>query len=65
MTLTGSCSVMENALVGIHASVLNGAVVGDDCIVYEIGAGGVQRVSTHGIEERIRTQVRRLQGLRP
>jgi hypothetical protein len=47
-------------------------LVGDDCVVYEIGYSsgaeaqwGVHRISDHGIEERIRTQVRRLQGLLP
>jgi hypothetical protein len=44
-------------------------LVGDDLKVYSIGYGyggtaqfGVHRISTHGIEERIRTQVRSLQG---
>jgi hypothetical protein len=44
-------------------------LVGDDLKVYSIGYGyggsasyGVHRISTHGIEERIRTQVRYLQG---
>lgn len=47
-------------------------LVGDDLIVYTIGYTwgdtsqyGVHRISTHGIEERIRTQVRALQGLTP
>lgn len=48
-------------------------LVGDDLKVYSIGytgAGtdaqyGVHRISTHGIEERIRTQVRFLQGFPP
>lgn len=44
-------------------------LIGDDGIVYEIGQGGtdaawgVHRISNSGIEERIRTQMRRLQGL--
>lgn len=38
-------------------------LVGDDSIVYAVGAGGVERISDHGIEERIRTQLRREQGL--
>lgn len=45
-------------------------LVGDDGIVYTIGYNwgdtsqyGVHRTSTHGIEERIRTQMRILQGL--
>lgn len=47
-------------------------LVGDDGVVYEIGyqfgttaTWGVHRISTHGIEERIRTAIRRLQGLTP
>ena len=47
-------------------------LVGDDCVVYQIGIQyggtaqwGVHRISDHAIEERIRTQVRRLQGLIP
>lgn len=38
-------------------------LVGDDGIVYAVGGGGVRRISDHGIEERIRTQLRREQGL--
>lgn len=45
-------------------------IVGDDLVVYAIGyssgdtaAYGVNRISTHGIEERIRTQIRAEQGL--
>jgi hypothetical protein len=45
-------------------------LVGDDFKVYLVGEGGeggsgVQRISTNGIEERIRTQLRREQGLAP
>lgn len=48
-------------------------LVGDDLVVYEVGylpggqnaGGGVVRVSDHGIEERIRRQIRREQGLTP
>lgn len=45
-------------------------LVGNDGIVYEVGESfgttaqwGVNRISNHGIEERIRTQLRREQGL--
>lgn len=46
------------------------ALVGNDGVVYLIGEGaeggyGVQRISTNGIEERVRTQLRREQGLAP
>lgn len=45
-------------------------LVGNDMKVYLVGEGGeggygVQRVSTNGIEERIRIQIRREQGLAP
>jgi len=45
-------------------------LVGNDLKVYLVGEGGeggygVQRISTNGIEERIRTQIRREQGLGP
>lgn len=47
-------------------------IVGDDGVVYAIGyqfgttaQWGVHRISTHGIEERIRTQLRFEQGLTP
>lgn len=47
-------------------------LVGDDGVAYEIGYDfgttadwGVHRISNHGIEERIRRQIRREQGLTP
>lgn len=59
-TIEGTTVVVDDSLI----------LVGDDGIVYEIGyqyggsaAWGVHRISTNGIEERIRTQMRRLQGL--
>lgn len=40
-------------------------LVGSDGVVYQIGYGGsgMERISNHGIEERIRTQLRREQGI--
>ena len=59
--------VIEGTTVVVGDSLI---LVGDDGVVYEIGyqagqasAWGVHRISTNGIEERIRTQMRRLQGL--
>jgi len=48
-------------------------LVGDDGVVYQFGytwgekntQGGVNRISNHGIEERIRVQLRREQGYPP
>lgn len=40
-------------------------LVGDDGKVYQIGQQGINSVSNNGIEERIRRQVRREQGLEP
>lgn len=60
----------RGALAGTAVAVKDDLVlVGDDGIVYSIGytfgdtsTYGVHRISTHGIEERIRTQIRSLQG---
>lgn len=59
-SIAGTAVLVQNALI----------LVGDDGIVYSIGytyGGGAQygvtRISTHGIEERIRTQLRAEQGL--
>lgn len=60
----------RGTLAGTAVEVGDGVIlVGDDLKVYSIGYGyggtaqfGVHRISTHGIEERIRTQVRSLQG---
>lgn len=61
--------VLEGTAVVVKDSVI---VVGDDGIVYSIGYAtgdtaqfGVHRISNHGIEERIRTQIRSLQSLSP
>lgn len=58
-TLAGTAVAVGDAVI----------LVGNDLKVYSIGYGyggsaayGVHRISTHGIEERIRTQVRSLQG---
>lgn len=40
-------------------------LVGDDGKVYQIGQQGINSVSNNGIEERIRRQIRREQGLEP
>jgi hypothetical protein len=40
-------------------------LVGDDGKVYQVGLQGINAVSNNGIEERIRRQVRREQGLNP
>lgn len=42
-------------------------LVGDDGVAYEIGYSGtgIARISNHGVEERIRRQLRREQGLTP
>lgn len=63
----------RGALTGTPVVVRDSVIlVGDDGVVYEIGyqfgqeaQWGVKRVSTNGIEERIRTQIRRMQGLPP
>lgn len=47
--------VIEGTLVNVNDDVM---LVGNDGIVYRIGAGGVTRISNHGIEERVRTQLR-------
>lgn len=54
--------VVDGTPVQVKDSVI---LVGDDGIVYEVGyeSGGVDPISDHGIEERIRTQLRREQGL--
>lgn len=62
--------VVEGTAAVVKDSVI---LVGDDGIAYEVGTGtggaeavwGVHRVSDHGIEERIRRQLRREQGLTP
>lgn len=61
-TLAGTACAVGDAVI----------LVGDDLKVYSIGYGyggtaafGVHRISTHGIEERIRTQVRSIQGFPP
>lgn len=51
--------------VVIKDSVL---LVGDDGVVYQLGggnAGNMTRISNHGIEERVRRQLRREKGLAP
>lgn len=53
--------VVPGTSIKVKDSVL---LVGDDRKVYKIGPG-VDPISTHGIEERIRTQLRREQGLAP
>lgn len=61
---------MRGTLAGTAAAVGDAVIlVGNDGKVYSIGYGyggtapyGVHRISTHGIEERIRTQIRYLQG---
>lgn len=40
-------------------------IVGDDGKVYQVGLQGITAISNNGIEERIRKQVRREQGLTP
>lgn len=51
---------------GTPVIVKDGVVlVGNDGIVYGIDGAGLQRLSDHGIEERIRRQLRREQGLTP
>ncbi len=52
-TVAGTSVVVKDSVI----------LVGNDGIVYELGGYGAQRISTHGIEERIRTQMRRIQGL--
>lgn len=61
--------IKEGTAVAVKDSLV---IVGDDMIVYSIGYAfgdtsqyGVHRTSTHAIEERIRTQFRREQGLTP
>ena len=60
---------IDGTTVVMHDSVV---LVGDDGIVYQIGyqygstsQWGVHRISNHGIEERIRVQLRREQGYPP
>lgn len=63
----------RGAIQGTPVVVKDGIIlVGDDGVVYSIGynyAGstqyGVNRISTNGIEERIRTALRKAQGLAP
>lgn len=55
--------VVKGTMVPVQEAVI---AVGNDGIVYEFGAAsGVKRISDHGIEERIRRQLRREQGLQP
>lgn len=61
--------VLEGTTVLVKDSVV---LVGNDGIVYSIGyqfgttaQWGVNRISTHGIEERIRTYLRQVKGLTP
>jgi len=51
--------VVDGTPVVVRESVI---VVGNDGVVYEVGAG-VRQISTNGIEERIRTRLRFEQGL--
>jgi hypothetical protein len=51
--------VVDGTAVQVKESVI---LVGNDGVVYQVGAG-VEPISNHGIEERIRTQLRREQGL--
>jgi hypothetical protein len=63
----------RGAVAGTVMPVQDGVIlVGDDSIVYQVGSSygsgtnyGVTRISDHGIEERIRRQLRREQGLQP
>ena len=56
-------TVARGAIAGTAVNIKDSVVlVGDDGIVYLAGAN-MQRISTHGIEERIRTQIRREKGL--
>lgn len=63
----------RGAVEGTTAVVKDSVIlVGDDFVVYQIGysaggaaAYGVNRISNHGIEERIRRQMRREKGLTP
>lgn len=66
--------VYQRGCIAGTACIVNDAVllVGNDMVVYEVGYAygstsdwGVHRISNHGIEERIRRQVRREQGLTP
>lgn len=54
--------VVEGTAVIVKDGV---ALVGNDGIVYGVDGSGLQRISDHGIEERIRRQLRREQGLTP
>lgn len=54
--------VLDGTTVVVNDAVI---LVGDDGVVYEISGGAVQPISDHGIEERIRKQRRREQGLTP
>lgn len=64
---------VRGVVLGTLTGVNDGAIfIGNDNVVYEVGytyAGavqyGVNRISDHGIEERIRMQLRREQGLVP
>ena len=60
---------LDGTVVVVKDSVI---LVGDDGVVYQIGYSsgggadyGVSRISNHGIEERIRRQVRREKGVVP
>ena len=56
-------TVARGAISGTVVNIKDSVVlVGDDGIVYLAGAN-MQRISTHGVEERIRTQIRREKGL--
>lgn len=52
--------VLPGSAVVVKDSVI---LVGDDNIVYEISGGGAKPISTNSIVERVRSQVRREQGL--
>jgi hypothetical protein len=61
--------IIEGTPVQVNDSVI---LVGNDGVVYSVGYAfgqtgqwGVHRISTHAIEERIRVQLRREQGLPP
>lgn len=56
-------TVARGAVAGTSINVKDSVIlVGDDGVVYNSGAS-LTRISTHGIEERIRVQLRRKQGI--
>lgn len=59
----------RGAIAGTTVVVQNSVIlVGDDGVVYQLGGGGagdMTRISNHGIEERVRRQLRREKGLTP